>query len=65
MKMKTDMKDRLFRVTSFNPLGGCSINHVKAFDLDHAIRIAARLFGNDVAVNEQKGRFQRFKEFNR
>jgi len=42
--------------------------HVKAYDLGHAERIAARLFtprGTVIRVEAAEGRFKRFKEFNR
>ena len=53
------MKDKLFKVTTKD-----EVTHVKAFDLNHAERVAARLFGN-CQVEAVEGRFKRFKEFNR
>mgnify|MGYP003679379818 CR=1 FL=1 len=53
------MKDKLFKVTTKD-----EVTHVKAFDLGHAERIAARLFG-DCQVETVTERFERFKEFNR
>jgi hypothetical protein len=53
------MKDKLFKVTTKD-----EVTHVKAFDLNHAERVAARLFGN-CQVEAVEGRFERFKEFNR
>ena len=41
---------------------------VKAYELGHAERIAARLFtprGTVIRVEAVEGRFKRFKEFNR
>jgi hypothetical protein len=59
MIIETDMKDKLFKVTTRD-----EVTHVKAFDLGHAERIAARLFG-DCQVETVTERFERFKEFNR
>ena len=53
------MKDKLFKVTTKD-----EVTHVKAFDLNHAERVATRLFG-DCQVEAVEGRFKRFKEFNR
>ena len=53
------MKDKLFKVTTKD-----EVTHVKAFDLNHAEHVAARLFGN-CQVEPVEGRFERFKEFNR
>lgn len=52
-------KETIFKVTTKD-----EVTHVKAFDLNHAERIAARLFGN-CQVEAVEGRFKRFKEFNR
>ena len=53
------MKDKLFKVTTKD-----EVTHVKAFDLNHAERVATRLFG-ECQVEAVEGRFKRFKEFNR
>ncbi len=59
MMIETDMKEKIFKVTTKD-----EVTHVKAFDLNHAERVAARLFGN-CQVEAVEGRFKRFKEFNR
>jgi hypothetical protein len=52
-------KESIFKVTKQD-----GETFVKAFDLNHAERIAARLFGN-CQVEAVTERFKKFKEFNR
>ena len=68
MIIKTDMKDKLFRVriALWRKAQPTRDTHIRAFDLAHAKRISNRLFGTlGVTVEPVEGRFERFKEFNR
>ncbi len=70
MIIKTDMKEKLYKVTYKRTPKATILRNtvVKACDQGHAERIAARLFtprGTVIRVEAIEGRFKRFKEFNR
>jgi hypothetical protein len=70
MIIKTDMKEKLYKVTyKLTPKATILRDTaVKAHDKEHAERIAKKLFeprGRVISVEAVEGRFKRFKEFNR